>query len=96
MAARIPASPPDGGDGFAAALERLRQGAAGLPEITEGSWYGTPALKASGKGICRIKDAYTVALMCPIEDKALLMEAAPDIYFETDHYKGWPIQWSCL
>jgi hypothetical protein len=24
------------------------------------------------------------------EEKALLLEAAPDIYFETDHYKGWP------
>ena len=28
--------------------------------------------------------------MCELEEKAALMEAAPDIYFETDHYKGWP------
>lgn len=28
--------------------------------------------------------------MCPLEEKELLMAAAPDIYFETDHYKGWP------
>lgn len=28
--------------------------------------------------------------MCPLEEKQLLIEAAPDIYFETDHYRGWP------
>lgn len=28
--------------------------------------------------------------MCPLEEKAALMDVAPDIYFETDHYKGWP------
>jgi hypothetical protein len=28
--------------------------------------------------------------MCPLEEKEMLMAAAPDIYFETDHYKGWP------
>ena len=27
--------------------------------------------------------------MCAIEEKELLMEAVPDIYYETDHYKGW-------
>jgi len=26
----------------------------------------------------------------PVEEKELLIEAAPDIYFETDHYHGWP------
>jgi hypothetical protein len=28
--------------------------------------------------------------MCPIAEKELLLEAAPEIYFETDHYKGYP------
>jgi hypothetical protein len=26
----------------------------------------------------------------PLEQKELLMEAAPEIYFETPHYAGWP------
>jgi hypothetical protein len=90
MAVKRNASPPDGEDAFAAAVARLRQAAAGLPEVTEGTWYGTPALKAAGKGLCRIKDADTIALMCPMEDKVFLLEAAPDIYFETDHSKVWP------
>jgi hypothetical protein len=60
-----------------------------LPEIEESTWYGTPALKVAGKGFMRVKDAETLVLMCPLEEKELLIEAAPDIYFETDHYKGW-------
>jgi hypothetical protein len=28
--------------------------------------------------------------MTSLEDKELLFEAASDIYFETDHYRGWP------
>src|SRR5690606_28848793 len=27
---------------------------------------------------------------CPLEEKEMLIAAAPGIYFETDHYKGWP------
>jgi hypothetical protein len=42
------------------------------------------------KFLCRVKDPDTVVLMCPLEEKEMLMAAAPDIYFETDHYKGWP------
>lgn len=75
---------------FAYALARLRQAAAGLPQVEESTSYGTPALKVRGKLMCRIKDADTVVLMCPLEEKELLMKAAPDIYYETDHYRGWP------
>lgn len=64
--------------------------AAGLPGIETGTSYGTPALKVRGKLIVRVKDADTLVLMCALEDKEVLMEAAPQIYFETDHYKGWP------
>lgn len=71
-------------------FERLRQAAAGLPEVEESSWYGTPALKVRGKGFARVKDAGTVVVMVDIEEKAMLIDAAPDIYYETDHYKGWP------
>lgn len=42
------------------------------------------------KFLCRVKDPDAVVLMCPLEEKEMLIAAAPDIYFETDHYKGWP------
>jgi hypothetical protein len=59
-----------------------------LPEIETGTSYGTPALKVRGKLFQRVKDPDTLVLMCPLEEKKLLMAAAPHIYYETDHCKG--------
>lgn len=64
--------------------------AAGLAEIEQTTSYGTPALKVRKKLLCRVKDADTVVVMCPLEEKELLIEAASGYYFETDHYRGWP------
>lgn len=61
-----------------------------LPEIEEGTSYGTPALKLRGKFIMRVKDPDTLVFHCPVAEKQMLTEVAPRIYFETDHYKGWP------
>jgi hypothetical protein len=74
------------------AFARVRQVALarGLPGIEEGTSYGTPALRVGRKPLVRMKDAETLVFMCAIEAKELLMEAAPDIYYQTDHYKGWP------
>jgi hypothetical protein len=63
---------------------------ANLLKLEEGTSYGTPSLKVAGKFLLRIKDADTLVLRCDLEAKQLLMEMAPSIYFETDHYKGWP------
>jgi hypothetical protein len=63
---------------------------AGLPEIGPGTSYGTPALQVRGKMFVRIKEAGILVVMCALEEKAMLIELAPEFYFETDHYKGWP------
>jgi Uncharacterized protein conserved in bacteria len=68
------------------ALARTRD----LPEVTRSTSYGTPSLKVKDKSFVRLKDADTLVLLCPMEQKALLMEMSPHIYFETDHYVGWP------
>ncbi|QPC95079.1 MmcQ/YjbR family DNA-binding protein [Mesorhizobium sp. INR15] len=75
---------------LSSAFEAMRLAARGLPDIVETTSYGTPALKVGKKLLARVKDAETIVLMCPLEEKELLLEAAPSIYFETDHYKGWP------
>lgn len=62
----------------------------GLPEVAEGTSYGTPALKVRGKSFTRLKDPQTLVLLIPMELKDLLLEMSPQIYFETDHYRGWP------
>jgi hypothetical protein len=36
------------------------------------------------------KDGEALVVFCPLEEKEVLLEAAPEIYFETDHYKGYP------
>ncbi len=64
--------------------------ARGLPGLTRSTSYGTPALKVGSKAFCRLKDGQTLVLLCPAEQKTLLMEISPEIYFETDHYIGWP------
>jgi hypothetical protein len=77
-------------DDLDAARLRMINAAEGLPSIEQGASYGSPSLKVRGKFLSRVKDAGTLVVMCPLEEKEMLMAAAPDIYFETDHYKGWP------
>jgi hypothetical protein len=61
-----------------------------LPEITGGTSYGTPALLVKGTSFARLKDPGTLALLVPLEHKEMLMDMAPQAYYETDHYRGWP------
>lgn len=62
----------------------------GLPEVVAATSYGHPSFKVGKKFLCRFKDVRTLVLTCPLEEKEMLMAAAPGIYFETDHYHGWP------
>lgn len=71
-------------------LARLQRLAQDLPGVETGTSYGTPALKVAGKLFVRVKDAETLVLMVPLDDKERLIEMAPDLYYETDHYRGWP------
>ena len=65
--------------------------ATGLPGIAAATSYGTPSLTVAGKFLMRVKDAATFVFRCTTEEKAFLMEAEPAIYFETEHYVGWPV-----
>jgi hypothetical protein len=74
---------------FARAVKAAK--ATKLPGIEESTSYGTPSLTVRGKFMMRVKDADTLVFRCTMEEKAFLMEAEPSIYFETDHYVGWPV-----
>jgi len=63
---------------------------AAWPGVVEEPSYGTPALKVRGKLIVRLREPGILALRCEMDEKEFLMMAAPEIYFETEHYKGWP------
>ncbi|MBX5157095.1 MULTISPECIES: hypothetical protein [unclassified Rhizobium] len=75
-----------------AIFERLKQLAAeaGLLDVEESTSYGNPALKVAGRGFVAVKDAETIVISIGLDDKDHLLEMAPDIYFQTAHYIGWP------
>ncbi|MBA2372244.1 MAG: MmcQ/YjbR family DNA-binding protein [Chloroflexi bacterium] len=65
--------------------------ALGLPEVAESTWFGTPSLKVLGKGFVRLKDEDTIVLLVDsVDEQELLMRLEPEVYFITDHYRGWP------
>jgi hypothetical protein len=61
-----------------------------LPEIEESTSYGRPALKVRGKFVAAMRtNPDAVVLRRDLDEKPLLLEARPDILFETPHYHGW-------
>jgi len=79
-------------DDVDAIFERLKRLAAeaGLPDVEESTSYGNPALKVGGKSFVAVKNAETIVISISLDDKDHLLEMAPDVYFQTDHYVGWP------
>lgn len=61
-----------------------------LPEVTEGTSYGNPALQVKGKSFASLRAPGEMVLHCPLEQKDLLIEMAPEIYWQTEHFRGWP------
>jgi hypothetical protein len=61
-----------------------------LPKVEIGTTHGGPALRVHDRPFASIKADDLMVLHCPLEMKELLMEMAPEIYFQTDHFKGWP------
>jgi hypothetical protein len=53
--------------------------------------YGTPAWKVAGKLLVRLKeDGASVVLGLPMDEKEHRLEAAPEVFFQTPHYAGYP------
>ena len=61
-----------------------------LEDVAVGTTYGSPALRVHDRPFVSVKEDDLMVLHCPLEAKEMLMEMAPDIYFQTDHFKGWP------
>jgi hypothetical protein len=61
-----------------------------LEDVAIGTTHGSPALRVHDRPFVSIKADDLMVLHCPLEMKEMLMEMAPDIYFQTDHFKGWP------
>jgi hypothetical protein len=63
-----------------------------FPEVVEDSSYGRPALKVRGKFMAghNTKEKAFVLRLPSVEQQDFLIEMAPQIYFITPHYKGYP------
>lgn len=63
---------------------------ADLPEVTETTWYRSPALAVRTKRFCRLRDEAEggLVLFCSLSEKqALLARGGP--FFTTPHYDGY-------
>jgi hypothetical protein len=62
-----------------------------LPDTEQSTSYGKPAVRIRGKAfVYPGRERGSFAIASPLVEKELLMETDPDIFWETDHYRGWP------
>jgi hypothetical protein len=68
----------------------LRRLALALPDVEEGTAYGTPAWRVRKKLFARLReDQETVAVRVERGERELLMGAEPEVFFITDHYRAY-------
>jgi hypothetical protein len=73
-------------------FEDVRRIALALPGVEEGTSYGTPAFRVGGKLLARLHDSReALVVKVGFDEREMLMAAAPDIFFITDHYRGYPM-----
>jgi len=74
-----------------ATYDTVRRLGLALPNVEEGTSYGTPALKVHGKLFARLhQDLDKIVLRMSFERREELMAGEPETYFITDHYRDYP------
>jgi len=72
-------------------FEDVRKIAHALPQIEDGTSYGTPALKVRGKLMVRLhQDLDCLVLRTDLLEREMLLQSAPEVFFITEHYRGYP------
>ncbi len=77
---------------MAMTFDAVRAYAFGLPGVTDGTSYGYPSIKAHGKFLTRLLDDGD-SLVCPgvgFDEREMLMQAQPEAFYFTDHYRSYP------
>jgi hypothetical protein len=74
-------------------FDDIREMALTWPEVEDGTSYGTPALKVRKKMLVRIKEDgdSLVTPGVPPDERDMLVESQPTVFYFTDHYKDYPI-----
>ncbi len=74
-----------------ATVATVRKIALGLPEVTEALCFGTPAFYVRKKLMLRMwEDGETLVCKLLMEGREQLVDAAPDVFSYTDHYRNYP------
>jgi len=61
-----------------------------LPEVEEGTSYGTPSFKVRRKMMTRLwEDGETMVVRIDFATRKALMQAEPEVYYITDHYRDY-------
>src|SRR3981189_3546346 len=74
-------------------FDELRKFALAWPEVEDGSSYGTPALKVRKKMLARLKEDGDSLVMpgVPQDERDILVESQPKVFYFTDHYRDYPM-----
>jgi hypothetical protein len=71
--------------------DTVRELALALPEVEEGTSYGTPAFKVRGKLFVRFhQDGESIVVRIDERQRAMRMQADPQAFYITDHYVNYP------
>lgn len=74
-------------------FDDIRSIALPWPEVEDGSSYGTPALKVRKKLLVRLREDGDSLVMpgVPFEERDMLVESQPKVFYFTDHYRDYPM-----
>ena len=72
--------------------DEMREIALSFPGAEEGLSYGRPSFKVNGKFFTRLRaeDESLVLLEVPFDEREMLMEAEPQTFHLTPHYRNYP------
>jgi hypothetical protein len=76
-------------------FDTVRKIGLAFPGVEDGTAYGKLALKAHGKLLAcipthRSAEPNSLVVKVDFDDRAELLAAAPDVYYVTEHYVGYP------
>jgi hypothetical protein len=74
-------------------FDEVRHIALSWPEVEDGTSYRTPALKVRRKLLARLKEDGDSLVMpgVPQDEREMLVDRRPELFYFTDHYRDYPI-----
>src|SRR5712671_5775411 len=74
-------------------FDDVRKMALTWPEVEDGTSYGTPALKVRKKMLARLRDDNDSLVISgvPVDEREMLIESQPRVFYFTDHYRDYPM-----